>query len=361
MPRMTKPPGEPEGTPRKDVIFKQLARTWCQTVSGIALMGALLTAAFYFVGLHWSFAAIFLMIWTAIPVVGWYHSSNIVKALTGCKPPNPRNPNHQRVVRIVHELWTKTGLPVEPPVLISPLPIANAFATGRNPENSFIAVTEGLFAVGLTDGELKGVLAHELAHVKCHDVAINSLLAVINSLFGILLAAGLPTLFSPSVISSGEPLMDKLSDKVRRHKKRFYLPVGGLFGFIVTLALFYCINYFTKFVSLFVSRARESAADVQAIAWTKEPCELHSALQRIYHHILTHPTDLRSGILTRGLVGVLFLSPFEDPERDKADGDGFLAKLRKRWRYLGENHPPVPDRLDLLDELKGGKACPRFI
>jgi Zn-dependent protease with chaperone function len=357
---MMKPPGEPEGTPRKDVIFRQLVWTWCQTLSGIALMGALLLSAFYFLGLHWSLAAMFLTIWTAIPVVGWYFSQQIVKALTGCKPANPRNPNHQRIIKIVHELYPKTGLPVEPPVFVSPLPIANAFATGRNASNAFIAVTEGLFSVGLTDGELRGVLAHELAHVKGHDVAINSLLAVMGSLFGILLAGGLPNLFSPLVISSGQPLIDKLSDKVRKQKKRFYLPVGGFFGFLLMLTLFYCISFFTKFISLFVSRARESAADVQAIAWTKEPCELHSALQKIYRHILSHPSDLRSGILTSGLLGVLIVSPFEDPELDGATGGGLLARLRKQWRHLGENHPPVPDRLDMLDKIRG-KACPRFI
>jgi len=63
-------------------------------------------------------------------------------------------------------------------VYIIPDPSPNAFATGRNPSHAAVAATEGILQI-LTDHELEGVLAHELAHVKHHDILISSVAATI--------------------------------------------------------------------------------------------------------------------------------------------------------------------------------------
>ena len=144
-----------------------------------------------------------------------------------------------RLVRLVDELYPLTGLKKKPEVLVSPIPLPNAFATGRNPENAFIAATAGLFSCNLTDAEIKAVLAHELAHVKSHDVAITSLTSVLSSLFAILLSTGYPRFFQSVFVSNDSNLLDKLSDKVKNKKKGFVAPVAGLAGFLLTLVLFW--------------------------------------------------------------------------------------------------------------------------
>ena len=78
---------------------------------------------------------------------------------------------------IVRNLCQKSNLPL-PRIYIIPEHIPNAFATGRNPQNASIAVTEGLLNL-LSHDEIEGVIAHELSHVKHYDILIGSMVAVI--------------------------------------------------------------------------------------------------------------------------------------------------------------------------------------
>jgi len=85
-------------------------------------------------------------------------------------------PGH-RLYSTVERLSRQAMLPM-PKVYIIPDPSPNAFATGRNPEHAAVAATEGILQV-LTDSELDGVIAHELAHVKHRDILISSVAATI--------------------------------------------------------------------------------------------------------------------------------------------------------------------------------------
>jgi len=82
-----------------------------------------------------------------------------------------------RLYGIVERLSRQAGLPM-PRVYVIPDPSPNAFATGRNPEHAAVAATEGILQV-LSDHELDGVIAHELAHVKHRDILISSVAATI--------------------------------------------------------------------------------------------------------------------------------------------------------------------------------------
>src|SRR5216684_6477617 len=85
-------------------------------------------------------------------------------------------PGH-RLYEIVGRLAKRAGLP-QPRCYVIPDPSPNAFATGRNPEHAAVAATEGVLRM-LTDEELEGVLAHELAHVKHRDILISSVAATL--------------------------------------------------------------------------------------------------------------------------------------------------------------------------------------
>jgi heat shock protein HtpX len=106
--------------------------------------------------------------------VTYWYSDKIAIKMTGSKPTS-RN-EYPELYTLVEELTQRAKLPM-PKLYITPSYQPNAFATGRNPENSAVAVTEGLLQL-LNKEELRGVIAHELAHIKNRDVFVGTLAAV---------------------------------------------------------------------------------------------------------------------------------------------------------------------------------------
>src|SRR5216110_376508 len=105
----------------------------------------------------------------------YWFSDKIVLAIYGAQPfDEARAPGLYAIVR---RLTTRAGLPM-PRVYLIPTETPNAFATGRDPHHSAVAVTEGIMRL-LNEDELEGVLAHELAHVKNRDVLISTIAATL--------------------------------------------------------------------------------------------------------------------------------------------------------------------------------------
>jgi len=104
----------------------------------------------------------------------YWFSDKIALAMTGSKPMT--EDEHPEVYQIIEKLTANAKLPM-PKLYLTPSPQPNAFATGRNPNHSAVAVTEGLLTI-LNREELEGVLAHELAHIKNRDVLIGTVAAV---------------------------------------------------------------------------------------------------------------------------------------------------------------------------------------
>src|SRR6187549_1510940 len=141
-----------------------------------AVLLAALTGLFIVVGgaLGGQGGAMFaFVIAMAMNVGSYWFSDKIVLRMYNAQPVGPEHP----LYRTTQRLAQKAGLPM-PKVYIIPDPSPNAFATGRNPDHAAVAATEGIMRL-LSESELEGVIAHELAHVKHRDTLISTVAATI--------------------------------------------------------------------------------------------------------------------------------------------------------------------------------------
>jgi len=113
------------------------------------------------------------LIATVMNFGSYWFSDKIVLRMYGAQEVGPDH----RLSRVVAKLAQRAGLPM-PRCYVIPEASPNAFATGRNPHHAAVAATEGILRI-LTDEELEGVLAHELAHVKHRDILISSIAATL--------------------------------------------------------------------------------------------------------------------------------------------------------------------------------------
>jgi len=153
------------------VGFTTRLRTWLL----IAALSGLLVAIGFLLG--GSFVYLFLGIALVMNLFGYFFSDKIALKSSRAQPiAEAQAPDLYADVR---ELTQRAGLPM-PRIYMIPAEQPNAFATGRNPKHSAIAVTQGLLTLMPRD-QVKGVLAHELSHVKNHDILVSSIAAMIAS------------------------------------------------------------------------------------------------------------------------------------------------------------------------------------
>ena len=209
---------------------------------------------------------------------------------------------------MVELLCAMADLP-KPRLAVIPTDMPNAFATGRNPKNSVVAVTEGLWN-RLSKPEIESVLAHELSHIGNRDVAIMTVSSFFAMVAALLMRMGMfGGMFGGGRRDSGPPIW--------------------LIMFVVSM-ITYVISYV---LILMISRYREYAADRGAAIITGAPENLMSALQRIASNITQIPQrDLRE---VQGL-NAFFIVP---------------TNVRSSFAELFMTHPPLEKRLARLAEI----------
>jgi heat shock protein HtpX len=207
----------------------------------------------------------------------------------------------------VEELAVRAGIP-KPRVCVIPAQYANAFATGRNPQNGVVAVTEGIMRT-LSERELRGVLAHEIAHIKNRDVLIATIAAM----------------FAMAISSIGHMLQwaamfggTRSSDEEQG---------SGLQTII--LAIF--TPFAATLVQLAISRSREYLADENGAAFSSDPEALASALQKLHLQAESYP-QLAAQAST-ATAALCIVNPFA--------GIGGLLNLFS-------THPPIEERIERL-------------
>ena len=185
----------------------------------------------------------------------YWFSDKIVLRIYRAKPVSEAEaPDLHRIVR---QLVQQADLPM-PKVCIMPSESPNAFATGRNPQHAVVAVTQGILRL-LDENEIKGVLAHELAHVKHRDILIGSIAATMaGAIMMIASMARWAALFG----FGGRDDDDG----------------GGMIGLIAMSIL---APIAAMLIQMAISRSREYAADAAGASFAGSPNGLASALQKI--------------------------------------------------------------------------------
>ena len=232
-------------------------------------------------------------------VITYWFSDKIVLKIYRAKPIEGKH----FVKDIVADVAKKAGIPV-PKVYITPMKVPNAFATGRNPKHAVVAVTEGLLKI-LDKKEIKGVLAHEISHIKNRDMLISTVAAVLAGAISMI-----------AYIARWGALFGGVGDRDNA--------VGLLVLAILT-------PFIALIIRLAISRSREYLADETAARTIKESEGLQSALKKI------NAVATRFPLRGNGVTSHLFIvNPF------KAH-----ALLN-----LFSTHPPMEERIKKLQSIK---------
>lgn len=326
---------------------RRLLLTWGKTILGYLMMGALVLGALF--AFDFQFQLGFGILWCALPVVMWWFSAKVALYITKSKPADPSIPEHKRLLDIVDRVYAKSGMKFKPPVYVSDNPLPNAFATGPIHRKAVVAATKGLFDCGMTDDEIEAVFAHELGHVKNYDVGINSMIAVLSSLFFLIVDQGV------RILLGGIRIFNRDFGYKTGRPKGF---ITGILEWVVMYAIFWATGQLTRVVQFFVVRSRESGADATGTLMTGKPCDLATALLKLVAYVEKNRPKGRDAELWRVFRPIMTVDPLYDAVAEEPKPSGLWDRIKRFWKYLQLTHPPVKERVAALESMNGG-ACPR--
>lgn len=241
----------------------------------------------------------------AMNFFSYFFSEKIALTAHGAQPLTPETAPglYQRLYGMTSEISGRMGIPT-PKLWLLPEASPNAFATGRNPENASVAVTEGLLNL-MDDEEVQGVIAHELAHVKNRDILISSIAATIGGAITAIAQFGL--FFGGSRDDDDE--------------------VGSP---AVALLMLFVGPIAAGLIQMAVSRTREFAADESAARAIGSPYGLANALRKL------EGWSKRIPLHTNAASAHMFIiKPFT--------GESFAR--------LFSTHPSTEERIERLESL----------
>ena len=238
-------------------------------------------------------------------VWSWWNSDKMVLRQQGAvQVDEARAPD---LYRLTAALAQNAGLPM-PKLYILPTEQPNAFATGRNPENSAVAVTQGLLST-LSRDEIAGVIAHELAHIKNRDTLTMTITATM---------AGAIAMMGNMMLFTGG-----------REGR------GGLFGGILAMVL---APLAAGLVQMAISRTREFEADREGAAISGQPMALAGALAKIAQ--MAGRSVNMPAVRNPASAAMFIVNPLHALRADR----------------LFATHPPTEERIARLQRLAGEGA-----
>src|ERR1700730_3052337 len=251
---------------RRDLVAQVAAnkRRTVYLMSGFAILITGVVVAFDVV---FRYGPAFIVIAFVIALIlvwgSYFYSDRLTIAASSAREADPNE--YRQLHDVVEELCIGVALP-KPRVYIVDDPAPNAFATGRNPQHSAIAVTTGLLQV-MNRAELEGVLAHELSHIRNYDILISTIAVTLVGFVALLADFGLRMLFFGGLGGRG----------------RDNEGGGEIAIFVLVLSIVFIIlaPIAAKLMQFAVSRRREALADVSGVYITRNPQGLISALEKL--------------------------------------------------------------------------------
>jgi heat shock protein HtpX len=241
--------------------------------------------------------------------ISYWFSDKIVLRMYGAKEVGPQEaPDLHRMVR---ELALRAQIPM-PKLYVIPEDAPNAFATGRNPSHAAVAVTQGIVRI-LDERELRGVLAHELSHVKNRDILVGTIAAAMAGAVSML-----ANMAHWGMIFGGRSSDDR---------------EGG--HPIVALLMIIVAPIAAMLVQMAISRSREFGADATGAAISGNPLSLANALRKLQRGAESIPMEANPATAHMFIVNPL-------------TGGGLMS--------LFSTHPPMEERIRRLETMAGGRS-----
>ena len=269
-------------------------------MSGVLLMGGQLIGGNNGLLIGFGLAVVMNM-------ASYFFSDKIALSMYSAQPvTESQNPQvWRRIGPMTRNLCERMGLPM-PKLWVIPEHSPNAFATGRNPKHSSVAVTAGLIEM-MDAKELEGVIAHELGHIKNRDILISSLAAILGAAI---------TMLARFAFFFGGPRHEDDEDSG-----------GGIVGMLLMMIL---APIAAMMIQMAISRTREFSADATAARYTGSPYGLISALQKLEMGSKRIPIDA-----SPATAHMFIIKPFS--------AGGLLS--------LFSTHPPTEKRIQALTQL----------
>jgi heat shock protein HtpX len=232
-------------------------------------------------------------------LISYYKSDKI--AIASVKAKRASKQEYKEYYNLVEGLTIASGLPM-PKLYVMDSPQINAFASGRNPENSIVCVTTGALDK-LEKRELEGVLGHELSHIANYDIRYMTLVTVMVGMIAIISQIFLRSLW----FRSGD----------RNDRNAIFILIGIVMAILAPIVV--------QLVQLSISRKNEYAADASSVKFTRNPIGLIKALKKIKTE--SAPAEKK---VSKAIAPLFFSSPFKN---------------------LGSTHPPIEKRIQILERM----------
>ncbi|MBN2379718.1 M48 family metalloprotease [candidate division WOR-3 bacterium] len=254
-------------------------------------------------------------------LVFFFSSKKLALAANGARKADPEQ--YKRLHNVVEEMSIASGLP-KPEVYIVNDPSPNAFATGRNPKHAAVAVTTGLYEM-MDRAELQGVIAHEMSHIKNHDILLMTIVAIMVG-----------------AVVLGRDIMLRWGLFFGGGRSRSSGRGGGytvIIRFLIIIALLILASIAVLLIRAAISRQREYLADASGAMMTRNPEGLARALEKIGG---TYQKIQRKTSATAHLY-------ISSPEcKDRLNPQKPHKKIKSNaW----STHPPIQLRVERLRQL----------
>jgi heat shock protein HtpX len=299
-----------------DAIARNRRKSWLLVGSAFVLLMLVAEAFNLYLGGGVTGLVMAFVIAGSGTALSWYQSDKLALAITGAR--EVTREQAPQLVNIVEEMAVAAGLPM-PRVMVVSDPAPNAFATGRDPEHAVVAVTTGLLE-RMDREELQGVIGHEMSHVLNRDTRVTTLVVAVCGAIVVLCDLFWRFSFFGS----------------RRSSRRDGGDNGAAAAILLVLGIVALVlaPLGAALIQAAVSRKRESLADSTAVALTRNPAGLRSALEKL----LADDTIVRK--TSRATAHLWIESPL-----DREHNGSWL-------NTMFDTHPPLRERIALLAAME---------